>query len=76
MRAANQSREELKQLWLVFGEDSFVVGDERGDAYYGFADLDFFIDHSASTAERDWLELEQQFPVHAEIGRASCRERV
>ena len=66
LRAANQSREELKQLWLVFGEDSFVVGDERGDAYYGFADLDFFIDHPASTAERDWLELEKRLPVHTE----------
>jgi hypothetical protein len=66
LRAPDQSREELKQLWFVFGEDSLVVGGERSDAYYGLADLDFFIDHPASTAERDWLELERRFPVHAE----------
>jgi hypothetical protein len=66
LRAASQSREELKELWFVFGEDSLVVGGERSDAYYGLADLDFFIDHPASTAERDWLELEQRFPVHTE----------
>lgn len=66
LRAANQSSEELKQLWFVFGEDSLVVGGERGEAYYGLADLDFFIDHPASTAERDWLELEQRYPVHTE----------
>ena len=66
LRAANQSRAELKQLWFVFGEDSLVVGGEGSDAYYGLADLDFFIDHPASMAERDWLELEQRFPVHTE----------
>ncbi len=66
LRAANQSREELKQLWFVFGEDSLVVGGEGSDAYYGLADLDFFIDHPASTAERDWLEFEQRFPVDSE----------
>jgi hypothetical protein len=66
LRAADQSREELKELWFVFGEDSLVVGGERRDSYYGFADLDFFIDHPASTAERDWLELKRRFPVHTE----------
>ncbi len=66
LRAANQSREELKQLWFVFGEDSLVVGDEGSDAYYGLADLDFFISHPASIDERDWLELERRFPVHTE----------
>ncbi len=66
LRAADQSREELKELWFVFGEDSLVVGDGGSDAYYGLADLDFFIDHPASAAERDWLELERRFPVHTE----------
>ncbi len=66
LRAANQSPAELKQLWFVFGEDSLVVGGQGSDAYYGFAELDFFIDHPASTAERDWMELEQRFPVLSE----------
>ncbi len=66
LRAANQSREELKQLWFVFGEDSLVVGDKVTSSYYGLVDLDFFIDHPASTAERDWLDLERRFPVHTE----------
>ena len=66
LRAADQSREELKELWFVFGEDSLVVGGEGSDAYYGLADLDFFIDQAASTAERNWLELEQRYPVHTE----------
>jgi hypothetical protein len=43
LRAPNQSAEELRRLWHVFGEDAVVVGGE--ERYAGSHDLDHFIRH-------------------------------
>lgn len=45
--------EELRKLWFMFGEDCLVVG----GAYAGFSELDYFITHPASRAERNWADL-------------------
>lgn len=56
-RTANQTREELRRLWHLFGEDASVVGGEPH--YAGSHELDFFIDHPANAAERDWQEVKR-----------------
>ncbi len=43
LRAPNQSAEELRRLWHVFGEDAVVVGGE--ESYSGSRELDHFIAH-------------------------------
>lgn len=57
LRAANQTREELRRMWHMFGEDASVLG---GDPHYaGSHELDYFIDHPATAAERDWQEIKR-----------------
>ena len=52
LRAPGQSKEELRRLWHIFGEDAAVIGgDER---YAGSHELDYFIAHPATDDERDW----------------------
>ncbi len=65
LRTGSQSAEELRLLWLVFGEDSLVVGADPLDVYCGYADLDRFIDTPASAAERDWLLFAKRFDLWA-----------
>ena len=43
LRAPGQSREELRRLWHIFGEDALVTGGE--ERYAGSHELDFFIAH-------------------------------
>jgi hypothetical protein len=51
-RKPGQSPEELRKMWLTFGEDASVL---RGETrYVGSHDLNFFIEHPATAAERDW----------------------
>ena len=57
LRAANQTGEELRRLWHTFGEDASVIGGEPH--YAGSHELDYFIEHPASAAERDWQEIER-----------------
>jgi hypothetical protein len=57
LRAANQSKEELRRLWHVFGEDATVIGGET--RYAGSHELDFFISHPATVEERDWKSVER-----------------
>ena len=57
LRAAGQTREELRRMWHAFGEDASVLGGEPH--YAGSHELDFFIDHPADAAERDWQEVKR-----------------
>ena len=57
MRAVDQTREDLRRLWYMFGEDASVLGGEPH--YTGSHELDFFIDHPATAAERDWREIKR-----------------
>jgi len=57
LRAADQTREELRRMWFTFGEDASVLGGEPH--YAGSHELDFFIDHPATAVERDWKEIER-----------------
>ncbi|MCA1635424.1 MAG: hypothetical protein LC802_17475 [Acidobacteria bacterium] len=57
LRAGNGTREELRRLWHTFGEDASVLGGEPH--YAGSHELDFFIAHPATTAERDWQEIKK-----------------
>src|ERR687888_403961 len=55
LRAPGQSREELRRLWHIFGEDALVTGGEQ--SYAGSHELDYFIAHPATEDERDWQAL-------------------
>lgn len=57
LRAANQTKEELRRMWFIFGEDATVLSGESH--YAGSHELDFFIDHPATAAERDWYEIKR-----------------
>ena len=56
-RAANRPREEVRRMWYTFGEDASVLGCEPH--YAGSHELDFFLDHPATDAERDWQEIKR-----------------
>lgn len=57
LRSAGQTREELRRMWHAFGEDASVLGGEPH--YAGSHELDYFIDHPADDAERDWREMKR-----------------
>ena len=57
-RRPGQSKEELRKLWWIFGEDVLVVGGN----YSGNHELDYFIEHAATRPEEcDWMALERKF---------------
>jgi hypothetical protein len=58
LRKPAQSKEELRQLWFLFGEDALVPGDP---AYYASNDLDDFLQHPATPEERNWSAPEKRF---------------
>ncbi len=55
-RKPDQPKEELRKMWYMFGEDAVVLG---GD-YYGNSELDFFIDHPATSEERNWKAIKKK----------------
>ena len=56
-RKVGQSREELRKMWYTFGEDASVLGGEPH--YAGSHELDYFIEHPATSAERDWQAVKR-----------------
>lgn len=56
LRTPGQSKEELRRLWFLFGEDALVPGDP---AYHASNDLDDFLQHPATPEERNWSALEK-----------------
>ncbi|MFQ5903418.1 MAG: hypothetical protein ACE5JO_06990 [Candidatus Binatia bacterium] len=54
LRKPDQTKEELRKAWWVFGEDAFTEG------YKGSDELDYFIDHPATAEERDWESILNQ----------------
>lgn len=57
LRKPNQSIEELKRLWFLFGEDVLVPGEA---AYHASDDLDYFLRHPATHEECDWPGVEKR----------------
>jgi hypothetical protein len=57
LRKPNQTAEELKRLWLLYGEAALVPGDP---AYSAASDLDEFLRHPATREECDWSGLEKR----------------
>ena len=56
-RKPGQSKEDLRKLWLTFGEDASVL---LGEPHYaGSHELDYFIEHPASPEERDWQAVKK-----------------
>lgn len=55
-RKPRKSREELRKMWHMFGEDAMVIG----GGYTGSSELDFFVDHPATPDEVDWKAIEEQ----------------
>jgi hypothetical protein len=55
LRGLNQTKEEVRRLWHMFGEDASVVGGEPH--YAGSHELDYFIEHPATREERDWQAI-------------------
>ena len=56
LRTPGQTREELRAQWFTFGEDAVVLGGN----YAGCSELDFFLDHPATAAERDWQAIKKE----------------
>ncbi len=52
-RKPNQTKEELKTLWHLFGENAIVLGDD----FKGSLELDFYIDNPATPEEVDWKAI-------------------
>lgn len=57
LRSPDQSADELRKSWFMWGEDAFVIG---GKSYAGSHDLDFFIANPATAEERDWKAIKKQ----------------
>jgi hypothetical protein len=56
-RRPGRSKDELRRMWYAFGEDASVLPGEPH--YRGSLELDFFIEHPATAAERDWRAVEK-----------------
>ena len=61
LRKPNQSTDELRQLWFLFGEDALVPGDP---AYHASSELDDFLQRPATPEERDWSGMEKGLVRH------------
>ena len=57
LREPEQTREELRRLWHMFGQDASVLGGEPH--YAGSHELDYFIEHPATGEERDWQAIKR-----------------
>ena len=57
LRGTSESKDELRRMWHMFGEDASVLGGEP--RYAGSHDLDYFIEHPATPEECDWLEVKR-----------------
>ena len=57
LRGLNQTNEDVRRLWHMFGEDASVVGGEPH--YAGSHELDYFIEHPATSEERDWQAIKE-----------------
>ena len=55
LRAVQQTSDDLRRLWHMFGQDASVVGGEPH--YAGSHELDYFIEHPATGEERDWQAI-------------------
>jgi hypothetical protein len=56
-RQPEQSRDALKRMWYMFGEDASVL---QSDPHYcASSELDFFIDNPATPDERDWKAVKE-----------------
>jgi hypothetical protein len=55
MREENQTEEELRERWMMWGEDALVLG----RSYAGSHELDFFIANPATAQERDWKSIKK-----------------
>lgn len=53
LRRENQSKEDLKKQWSLFGDDAVVLG----IGYSASSELDFFIKNPAKPEEIDWKTL-------------------
>ena len=53
LRAPDQDQKDLLQLWMIYGEDAWVIGDD----YRATSELNDFLVHPASGEERDWQAL-------------------
>ena len=49
-------RPALREQWFTFGEDAVVLGAN----YAGSSELDFFLDHPATSPERDWQAIKKE----------------
>ncbi|MEW6211137.1 MAG: hypothetical protein AB1631_22420 [Acidobacteriota bacterium] len=56
MREPDQTEEELRERWMMWGEDAIVIG----GSYAGSHELDFFISKPATPEERDWKAIKKQ----------------
>ena len=56
-RQPGQSKEGLRRMWHTFGEDASVLGDEPH--YAGSHELDYFVEHPATSEERDWQAVKR-----------------
>src|SRR5262245_24800167 len=67
LRTVNQSAEELRRLWSIYGEDALVIGEN----YRGSGELDNFIIHRATDEECNWSAIEKRLGVALHKGNAN-----
>ncbi len=56
-RRPGQSCEQLRKMWLMFGDDAVVIG---GASYAASDELDYFIANPATREERDWQSIKER----------------
>jgi hypothetical protein len=56
LRKPNQTAEDLRRLWTIYGEDAIAIG----AAYSGSSELEQFITQSATVDECDWRAIEKR----------------
>jgi hypothetical protein len=57
LREPEQTKEELRRSWHMFGQDASVLGGEPH--YAGSHELDYFIERPATAEERDWPSIKR-----------------
>jgi hypothetical protein len=56
LRKANQTAEELRKLWTLYGEDAMVIGAD----YSGSSELGHFIAQQTPAEACDWSAIEKR----------------
>lgn len=66
LRKVDQDKDNLRWLWLVYGEDCVAVGKGADETWCAYSELESFLESPASATERDWIAFAEPFGLRAE----------